>query len=269
VRELYPTSSNNCSVEFDPIGEEAVNDLDTLYSADGVSNDRYRILVWERGVANSGDTVVNLSGVKNGSVHLYIQGNPNVPLIVDRDNDAQNLCDSVNADPPSDDPVTLDYAPVAPTQNQFVKATNADQLDTEPAVRLCDTQSCSADSCRLATSPGNVPALCLAESEMGKVIRHNQANTNTPVVYALTPVNGTNNLNCTGTKWESTVVGGWTCAVAVAQDNVGNIGISAPLRVCYALNGAAGCDGPPPTCTDGCVMPSKFVDQGMPRVLVR
>ncbi len=45
------------------------------------------------------------------------------------------------------------------------------------------------------------------------------------------------------------------------KDSVGNVGISAPLRICLddGTHGATPCAGtPPPSCTDSCIAPAHF-----------
>ena len=144
-----------------------------------------------------------------------------------------------------------------PNGTTLVKETVAGALSNEPA---------AGGSCTVALAAGtNPPLMCSAESDLRKVIRHNITGT-VPVLYGLNP--SASGLGCTGRTWEAGVAGGWACAVAVARDGVGNLGISKPLRVCYeVLGGECNNPGPPPTCTDGCVMPTTSTSVGMPVIL--
>jgi hypothetical protein len=66
---------------------------------------------------------------------------------------------------------------------------------------------------------------------------------------------------------EGAIRKGWLCAALRVEDtfitadgaNTGNVGISAPLRLCYGTLSGSGpsatCEGmPAPSCTDGCVI---------------
>jgi hypothetical protein len=80
----------------------------------------------------------------------------------------------------------------------------------------------------------------------------------TPVIYSASPTAGN---ECTGVSWEfgtKVSADGWVCFATRAVDNVGNVGVSRPLRICVDDPDRAGT--PPcanssigaPTCTDGC-----------------
>jgi hypothetical protein len=77
-----------------------------------------------------------------------------------------------------------------------------------------------------------------------------------PAVYAFAPSNDPNAGECNGRSWElgdSRVKAGWLCLAARVEDTIGNVGISAPLRVCFDDGNHLGCDmSHIPTCTDGC-----------------
>jgi hypothetical protein len=85
-----------------------------------------------------------------------------------------------------------------------------------------------------------------------------------PIIYAASPTE--NSLECTGVSWEfGTKVSqdGWVCFATRAVDNVGNVGISRPLRLCLDDPDRAGtpaCAEPgsiPPSCTDSCTPPAR------------
>jgi hypothetical protein len=271
VREVYASTSPanpSCSFPFDPVGSESVNDESVLTPpGDGIVQARYRAVVWERGTAIAGNTVVNVSGVKDESVQLFIQSDPSIPLIVDSDDDPQHLCDSVNSKPSGlKAPTVLDYEPILPV-GTLDKVTPGANFSSDPAITECTLEPCGAGTCKAQEAADPVPELCTKESDLKLVIKHVITTADVPVIYGLGPAEG-NAPGCTGIAWESTITTGWTCVVAAATDKVGNVGISKPLRVCYGT--PAQCpESTKPSCTDGCVMPEVFTAQGMPRVLFR
>jgi hypothetical protein len=105
--------------------------------------------------------------------------------------------------------------------------------------------------------------LCTNEaSDMWQVIEDDY--NKTPVIYGASVTAG---LECTGVEWEFTGKldkDGWVCFVARALDNVGNVGVSRPLRVCVddpSVEGTPPCASSsttPPTCTDGCTLPPRW-----------
>ncbi len=266
VREVYASATPDnpsCSAPFDPVGYESVSDLARLPPAVPARKDRYRALVWERGTAITGDTSVKVSGVKDNSVAIYIQSNPSMPLIVDSDDDPENLCDSVNASTAT----RLDYTPITPSGTLAKIAVEGSPLfSMPPAIAECTQTPCGAGTCKAQSAPGNALELCNDESDLSLVLQHRIPGKVVPVIYGLNPKSG-NLPGCTGELWESPITSGWTCVVGTAVDNVGNVGISMPLRVCYGNDDD--CSGPPPSCTDGCVMPEVFSAQGMPRIIYR
>jgi hypothetical protein len=271
VREVARTGAVNnpsCSLPFDPVGSGAVSDEDVLPPSIPARKDRYRALVWERGTAITGDTSVTVSGVKDDTVKVYVQSDVAVPLIIDSDKDPDHLCDSINAMPPLGQhaPVVLNYKPITPT-GSLVKIgapLDASELATDPPVVECTTATCDFGTCKVQGAATVPDPLCGGESDLTIVMQHRIPGTPVPVIYAFSPKAGTVP-GCTGDLWESTITTGWTCVAGTARDNAGNVGISKPLRVCYG----ASCPTTPPDCTDGCVMPGVFTDQGMPRVIVR
>jgi hypothetical protein len=237
-----PVGKFTCSSSFDPLGS-AVSDGDTI--ADSAT---FRVLAWDETNHAVGQRVDYLSGVERTSVFLYLQPDPEQPLLVDLDKD--HVCDHVNTqDAAGKDLLFIRLTAVSPT-GALPKDPNT--LADEPAV--------STDFCQLSTAPS--PRLC--SSDMSYVIKHEIVGMVEPVVYARDPVAG-NPLTCTGNSWEVRGLAkhsGWVCMAAVASDSAKNEGHSAPLRVCIdddddtTTSPCAGIE--PPSCTDGCTLPPNF-----------
>ena len=79
------------------------------------------------------------------------------------------------------------------------------------------------------------------------------------------------NLTCVGDAFDfqGSIDEGWSCLAVRSEDNLGNVGVSRPLRACFrADDGGMVCPGPVgtivtegmPSCTDGCMMPRSYRD---------
>jgi len=272
VYELRGGSDPNttqCSDLFDPLG--AFDNSLPLEAVNGSPNDkstivnfgRFRSLVWDETNTKLGQGEVFLALTDKESVRLYVQSNPDSPLLADDDKDG--VCDEIwtGSAPhqlkPTDKPLPfLKLIPVAPTPS-----------DTSPeygGANAPDYSFCSPGSSKpfkaLCGSPG--------VSDMSVVIRHKVAAVPfEPVIYAIEPDPSSSSIVCTGKKWDvasaiSAAEGagklGWVCIAARALDNVGNPGISPPLRVCLddGTNPDRCKDMPPPSCTDNCTPPPHF-----------
>jgi hypothetical protein len=241
-------SGADCTASFDPVGEDAVNDLDVLKTEFGM----YRAVIWERGISLKGETIVNVSTVEDGSAALFVQGQIKVPLIVDSDGD--HVCDKISTNP---DPTHPELAPVRVPLSQ-VTAPGALPPATDPANAPSMAGYCDPLQYTSAIGP-----MCPG-TELRLAIEH-AASSVGPVIYAVSPADGLG-AGCAGLAWQASVSSGWACVVGTATDALGNVGISKPLRVCYDLDGK-GCTGAAPSCTDGCTMPDVYVAQGMPRIV--
>ena len=110
-------------------------------------------------------------------------------------------------------------------------------------------------SLRAVASP---PALCATTTATGFTGAY--LPNNPPAVYALEPIDA---FTCGGAPLDAVGLGlteGPACAVVRASDAVGNVSISAPVRVCVDKDGdEPGCA--PPTleeCADSCTVPAQF-----------
>jgi hypothetical protein len=242
IREVTTANGvNTCSEAFDPVGD-ALGD-----GSSAQASSRYRALVEDRTNKSLGATFNYLADVNPQSVVLYAQPDPTIALLIDTDHDG--VCDEINdlGLPQASRPVqqTLTALPPAGVAS-YISTTD---VTTDPRNIPDSALHCQAGTA--AQAPSN---LCPA-SDMWRVVPGRLTN-RPPAVYALAP----NSNECDGTTWAvaSFVGTGWRCLAARAEDNVGNIGVSRPIHVCF--NDSAKCVSMPlPTCTDGCSLPPDFL----------
>jgi hypothetical protein len=234
-----------CSSPFDPLGTDVPND-----EAKGVVTSRYRALVEDRTnqpVVGPNDPrpVTYVAGVDPNSVEIFMQRDPSTPLLINTDSDPE--CDEINYDAlePAKRPSKLKLAPVNPSGAPWY-----------PFRSDLDNAACLAEW--KAAPPIAQPVLPTTVCEKTHMYRVVPARVDgrPPAVYAIRPTNGTGATGgeCNGEYWELAGFAriGWICMAARAEDNIGNIGVSQPLRLCYGEDET--CPENPPTCTDGCTI---------------
>lgn len=248
VREIRRDGPDHvCSDSFDPLGT-APNDLDTV-----VDFILPRALVWDLTNSAPGQIWHYLSGADSQRVHLYLKDQTSVPLIVDTDSDG--ICDDI------DRSLVLPYQVLRPVAPGGTPPEQGNSTEPPLAVFSPPAELDEAD-CKLQARELPRP-LCNGESDLTRVIGHGVAFSEESVVYAKGSLNDP---ECTGGQWEITphVDEGWICLAAVAYDNVGNRGVSAPLRLCYdspLQPGTPACvtdKSNPPTCRANCTAPPRF-----------
>jgi hypothetical protein len=239
-------AQNECSISFDPVGTLPKNDLGQV----GISA-VFRALVWERTNSDDGIPFLHYAGTDQGSVTLYFEP-AGTPLLIDKDDDAQNLCDEVTQ---VDSIRRIGLGPVPKSGSPwFAQGDETTYPSTTQAA--CNTKA------------GSVPQkLCAANaSDMWQVLERPVVKE--PAIYARSVTAGT--VECTGQGWEFGTLAtqdGWHCFAARVVDNVGNVGVSRPQRLCVddlSLPGTPTCANSsvdPPSCTDGCTPPAR-VDLG-------
>jgi hypothetical protein len=253
-----------CSVPFDPVGKHAASDLSKV-----LSSTYFRALIEDKTNKSPGAVVRYLAGINDSKVALYVQPDPSVPLLIDTDNDKLHACDEINLNPldhPEKHPVTQPLAPVNP----------GGKAPYNPKPAFTPVPGCPFDPTfddPKFDDMGNVlptDAVC-KNSDMFRVLPASDVQGKPPAIYAFLPSNDTGNGECTGTNLELTALGvthnGWICVAARAEDKIentsdatminGNIGVSAPLRLCYGNfdDQKKTCEGAAaPSCTDGCVI---------------
>jgi hypothetical protein len=228
-----------CSDPFDPLGS-AISD-----TATGESFELFRALVWEQTNEASGQTILYPAGTNQSSVQLYLQPDPTQPLLISK-NGTGGVCNEIA------NLGTLNFLALNPVP----PAGSATYSTNFPAI----DGMCTVDS----ESPPL--ALCLDNaSDLTRVLAQ-PFGTPEPAIYASGDLSG---LTCTGAQWQLSspslvTQNGWVCLAGRATDNVGNVGVSAPLRICVndPANGAApDCatmSTTPPTCVTNCTAPAHF-----------
>jgi hypothetical protein len=263
IRELKKSGVDwYCSNAFDPLG-------DAVSQRDVVNNTRYfRALVWDLTNQASQDQPVSYyAGPDPSSVYLYLQDDVTAPFVIDRNGDG--LCDDIEPPPANQ----LEHV------QQLIAIPAAGVASYMPEATWGDPDPGSA--CKAGTDKDPAPGLCARQaSSLSRVIRYVGVG-GEAAIYGISPDAG--GLECTGRYWELGAVvdrdprEGWLCVAARASDTVGNVGVSAPLIVCYdddnttyvpdcvdqlrdptlhtAFDPAT--VSPPIVCTDGC-LPVKF-----------
>ncbi|HKP59352.1 MAG TPA: hypothetical protein VJV78_21660 [Polyangiales bacterium] len=228
--------STYCGEEFDPVGEDAISDLDTA-----VDLSLYRVFVEDRTIFAPGANIAYYAGVNRTSVTLYAQPDTNIPLLYDTNGDGN--CDEINfLDLPSGQrPTPLTLGPANPRGASWFP---------KPADVNFSTATHMAPGC-VADPAGAVnPPNSLCPGSPRRIVAGRGAD-KPPAVYGLTPTNGSG-AACEGMTWQVLpIVGeGWACLAARAEDNIGNIGVSEAIRVCFDKDPNDGnlCTGAPPNC---------------------
>ncbi len=252
VREAH--DDGTCSLAFDPLGSRAVNDLDVV--SEFVT---FRGLVWDDTNHAIGDNYAPAATVDLDSVVLFLQPNPAQGLLKDTTGDG--VCDEIETQDSTsgEDLPAIKLLPVPTVGNSWFGSA----MDESPSWAAAYPMP---DICKY--SNGQAPsALCDAHaSDLTRVI-HWTIYPAVPAVFGVPPLQG---VTCTGYGWEIKpfVSNGWICAALRARDNAGNVGVSAPIRLCYddGTGTPPDCQGSnpsePPSCIiDSCRLPDRFASQ--------
>jgi hypothetical protein len=243
VREVKPTGQ--CSDSFDPLGWQAASDTETVFAMA-----LFRVLVLEQTNHVPGQIVLHHAGTVQDSVYLYLQPDPNTPLLIDTNGDGQ--CDELATMVGTQ---ALPYQHLKPVTPAGEPSYGLNDFDTvAPTATWCVNSSSKTTPDRLCTPKVSDLTRVINDAAVGTI----------PAVYAIGTLAG---IECTGSQWEIRQfvnTDSWICLAARGVDNVGNVGISRPLRVCMDTDGdpdagSTVCkDTLPPTCTDGCTPPAGY-----------
>jgi hypothetical protein len=244
-----------CSLPFDPLGTDAINDGDTRNQLFDI---RARIEDEGNRPLFGGADVIPIAGIDDTRVNLLILDDTSNPLVVDTNNDG--FCDAVNplltptTTPMSDkDALLVNLAPIAPTG----------VADYTPSVPP------PGAPCLSGTDAKPPEPLCFGTTDLTQVIAYSAMAL--PAVYGIPPF--TSGGQCVGRQFDALanhVADGWVCIAVQVSDKLGNTQVSRPIRVCIDKDGMGGeCStskGPMPDCTGTQTMskPNVVVDGSKP-----
>jgi hypothetical protein len=257
-------TTKQCSDFFDPLGSKAPNDRETI-----TNYGRFRALVYDTTNTKAGQSQFFFALADRKSVQIFFQYDSASPLLADTDGPMgkpDGICDEIwtgvfpYQKHPTDKPIPY----LGPLSLVLPTSPRGSVTYPNPKVDTPSDQPCTGGVESQATH------LCLNGASDMTVVIHHGVGKDEPIIYALDPVDNTQNAVCTGTDSDvsaaiskgngGTAYLGWVCVAARAVDTVGNVGISRPLRICLD-NGTDPhrCDGiTPPTCTDNCTAPEHF-----------
>jgi hypothetical protein len=245
-----------CSLEFHPLGDDAAKDGQTVPQLTEI---RARIEDLGNGALSTPGVVVRRAGVNHNTVQLFILDDAEGALLVDTTGDEQ--CDSINpllvptSVPQADnEAAVLNLVPLDPTGSSHF--TEQDPLPLGCAEIEGDTPAPS-EICFQS------PATRQIATELG----------GEPAIFSIAPITED---QCWGFAFDSVAANisdGFACLAVRAEDNLGNKGISPPLRLCFDAQGqGTACPepigsinpGPLPNCTGTFDPETQTVDTSKP-----
>jgi hypothetical protein len=246
---------DRCSWPFDPLGTDAVDDGENVSQLFDV---RARIEDQGNTPLFGGTDFTPIAGIDDTRVQLLILDDTSKALVVDTNGDG--FCDAVNplltpttVPMSSSDALLVNLVPIPPAgDSNFMPRTPpsgapcASGDATKPPDRLCGTTS------------------------MSEALYY--ANTTQSAIYTIAPVIN-DKLQCVGRQFDGLgnhVQDGWICLAVAASDELGNLQVSRPLRVCVnkdGMNDECGASRPAmPNCTgtQTATQPTVVVDATRP-----
>lgn len=224
-----------CSLPFDPVGSDAADDLDAVPQVTEL-----RARIEDRGNRVPGAQIVPIGGVEAATVRLFVlPGAIGKPVVVDSDGDG--FCDAINPEvvplgsrPDPGQAVAVDLVPIpgegladfmphlSPPLPTGLGCINGDEA--KPPRPLCDT----------------------TPSTMKSIITYS---TKLPAIWTIPPLLRGNDDYCVGVGFDfraNEVPAGWACVAAEARDELGNLGVSRPIRVAVEYGTSRFLPGPAP-----------------------
>jgi hypothetical protein len=249
----------HCSTLFDPVGGDAVNDGEV--AGEGAVF-RARVQDLGNGSLSGSGNVTFLAGVDHAQ--LYLLDDSSLPLLIDSNGDG--TCDAINpaAEPDPGDPSTaivIDLVPISQTGQAYFSAEGDVTANGSPHTAYDGIYS----ECTNGNAQQPPQTLCSGSTPMTRVIPAPQSG-QPPAIYVKPPITS---LTCVGDgfDFQGALSPGWACLAVRAEDGLGNVGVSPPLRVCFEGEGTSACPASVgsivpamdrPSCTDGCALPPSF-----------
>ncbi len=224
-----------CSKPYDPVGEDAINDL---WRVPQIS--KVRVRIEDQGNYVPSAPWIPISEVDETTTYLYVLDDTKKALVVDTDGDG--YCDSINPDViPSGSKPQLGEA--VSVQLTSITATGAADFrppllwDTPDGGSAADTGGTSftappACDGGWGTATSAPEELCLSTSA---TVVHKYTQSGAPAIFTIPPVvSSAKGYSCMGLPFDflaNQFNTGWACLAAVAKDDMGNMGVSPPIRV--------------------------------------
>lgn len=271
LREAFLSEGElRCSRLFDPLGADAVDDGETVPQLFEL---RARAEDFGNAASATSGVLIPIAQVAPEGVDLFLLDDSDNALIVDTDGDG--VCDDIN---PLLEPTSVPSASdeVARIDLGAIPSTGVSDM------RFDDYSLTGNDECTtVASEPEEAPPPVCLGTEATRVIRTEIEDH--PVIYSVPPLQGQQCMGNAVDAVAANIADGWACAAVRAVDNLGNVGVSAPLRFCvdHDLDQAEGClpagsvapEGDRPSCTGtydpmtqvvdtttSCVLPLDFAD---------
>jgi hypothetical protein len=236
-----PQTGCKCSEPYDPVGSDAVNDLQTVR---GVFELRAEV----RDGGNEGEWTpperpfTLVAGVSR--VTLRVLHDVSHPLVVDTNGDG--ICDQINPDV-----IPQTGTPPGPSQAVGIELIKMDGTAGTPDY-VAPNPIFDATVCGAGAETRHPDPLCFT-STLTVSTRDYITTPPTPLIWTIGPVVN-DNLMCEGLPFDSVAnnIGeGWVCAAVYMEDGLGNHSVSRPIRLCVERNSSGSCasPGPPPDCT--------------------
>ena len=247
-----------CSDAFDPVGEDAVDDLDPhvrqLFEIRARIEDQSNL-----GYPNSA-VLIPLAGVDDPTVELFILDDTSQPLVVDTtiSTDPQRICDDINPK------VIARQSPRRANEALLVHLVPLEGAGAS-RFRVSPQPPLGTNVCRSVLTEADPPRpLCESSDEMTRIAT--VSGRDVPMIYTVPPAPPDDEEACVGFALDSlaaNIADGWACAAVRAYDKLGNRGVSPPIRICIdkSPGGPDPCAGmPAPDCVGSYDLASGMVN---------
>ena len=209
-----------CSRPFDPVGSDAVNDIQAVPQVIEI-----RARIEDQGNHVLSAPWIPISLVDTDTTWLYMLDDTTKALAVDMDGDG--FCDEINPEiiplgssPKPGDAVAVNIKPVKPSGVANFMPPLDPEIPLHPACSYWGSEIMPPQPLCVIT-PLTVATFYTNGSE--------------PAIYSIPPmVAGAKSFKCLGLPFDflaNNFTEGWACAAVVADDNLGNRGVSPPLRL--------------------------------------
>lgn len=248
IREYFSVGENEyCTVPFDPVGEDAFDDLEVAPNGAAM----FRAVAWDLTNGNP-DTIDYLAMTDEENVTLFVRRDDGIPLLVNAGGDPTGPCDEIATDPGtvSQRPTLWPLVSLKPGGRAAANANDTFTSSVCPEA-IPTTREASDPRC--------------AGGVLQRITAQNTVFNNPPIsgIFAYGATDRTNELACNGNSIElaNQLGTGWLCVAVRAPDHKGNVGVSAPLRIWVQSSPGTPAYPDPdtaPSCTDGCTVPANL-----------